>query len=281
MSRRRIGFYQLFIQGAFGKALNDAPATFADKGYYFIALIVYGQFFFYELQRLRGVHAFVVNAAVHIQYLVDLLVGKTPAFEANAVYPGIAKRRAACFYVWWYIFAHQRAAGNKCMLPNVYVLVHRAYPTNHSPVAHYYVPGHLGIIAHNAVVAYNAVVGYVAIGHYQAVVAHLGFATVYGTPVDGYKLADGAVVAYFHQGFFAGILQILRYGGNNRTGKDAAVFAYASPFHNGYIAAYPGAFANGYIAMHYGKGVNLYIVGQAGIGMYIRQWVNHNLAKMI
>jgi hypothetical protein len=124
-------------------------------------------------------------------------------------------------------------------------------------------------------------VGNVAVGHNQAVVAHLGFAPVYRTPVDGYKFADGAVVAYFHQCFFASVLQVLRNGSYYGAGKDAAVFANAGAFHNGNVAAYPGAFANGYIAMHHGKGVNLYIVGQAGIGMYIRQWVNHNLAKMI
>jgi hypothetical protein len=145
------------------------------------------------------------------------------------------------------------------VLPNLYKLVHGTHTTQDSPIAQFYVTGNLGIIAHDTVTANQAIVCQVTVSHDQAIVAHFGLATVFGTTVNSHKFADGGIVTYFDKRFFSFKLKILRDGGDNGTGENAAVFANSCTFHDGYIATDPGTLTNFYILMNNSEWVNLNI----------------------
>ncbi len=69
----RIGWAALLLilTTTFGKAFNNAAAAFTYKGYNFIPFVSSGKFFFYKIKCLRCVHAFIVNNAINVQYLVN------------------------------------------------------------------------------------------------------------------------------------------------------------------------------------------------------------------
>lgn len=89
------------------------------------------------------------------------------------------------------------------MLADFHKLVNGAHASQYRPVAHFHMAGNLSVVTHDAIVADKHIVCQVAIGHDQAVSAHLGLSPVFGTAVDGNKFADGGIVAYFYNRFFA------------------------------------------------------------------------------
>src|SRR5690606_8249067 len=104
------------------------------------------------------------------------------------------------------------------------------------------------------------------------------FIPVGSAAVDGHAFPYGAVVADDCQGVFSFELQVLRYGGDDRTGKYPAVFTDPRSFHNGYIGTDPGAFTDLHVLMYRSKRVDLYIRRDPCVGMYIRKWVDHFLS---
>jgi hypothetical protein len=103
--------------------------------------------------------------------------------------------------------------------------------------------------------------GYMAIRHYQAIIAHFRFPAIIGATVNGYKLPDSGIIAYFQKGFLIIVIKILWY--------------CSQAFHNGYVTAHPCAFSNFNVFVDNSEGVNFYILCQPGIGVYVCMWMNH------
>src|SRR6478735_5885801 len=129
--------------------------------------------------------------------------------------------------------------------------------------------GNLGIVAHHTIVTYNAVVRQMAVGLDQAIAPDGGFFPVLGATVDGDEFADGCIVADKNIGVFALEFEILRNGGNDRTGKYSAVVPDPCSFHDCHIRSDPGSFSDFHILMDNRERIYLHICGDPGVGMNI------------
>jgi hypothetical protein len=76
----------IFIHTIFRIAFYDTTTAFANESNNLIPLISSREFFFQEFQRLAGIHPFIINDAVNVQDMIDLVDSKTSSLQSHAVY---------------------------------------------------------------------------------------------------------------------------------------------------------------------------------------------------
>src|SRR6185312_12472523 len=171
----------IFIKARFTEAFDDAATAFPDKGNDLVAFVAGGEFLFQVFERLAGIHPFIVDDAVDIEDMIDLVDGETAALEAHGVDAGIAQRHTGRLDIGRNVLADQRTATQENMGTHPNELVDGTHSAEDDPVAQHYVSCHLGVIAEDTIVADDTVVGDMAVGQDHTITAHFGLPPVAGT----------------------------------------------------------------------------------------------------
>src|SRR5690606_36699745 len=100
------------------------------------------------------------------------------------------------------------------------------------------------------IVAQYTIVVDVSVCNKQAVHTDAGNSRSLGSTSYSNTFSYGHVIANGYGSHFPIKFEVLRYGRDYRSGKNTAVFADFSPFHNGNIGTDPGTFSNFHIFMY-------------------------------
>ena len=206
------------------------------------------------------------------QYPVDFLdlangfrIVAAPS-EANGIDSHIAQRVAGSLGIRRNILAHQRTALQDAVTADMDKLMHRTHAANDGVLVDFDVPGQVDRIGDDGIVLDDTIVGNMRVGHDENIVPNRSRIRKGSAAVDGGKFADGAVLANDTGGFFTPVFQILRYAGNDRTGKDAGVFSYSRTFVDDSIGTDPASIADFYITFDGHKSFNRNILSDFGAG---------------
>ena len=175
------------------------------------------------VESLCGVHASLIEQAIHLLNRVNLLGGKASAVKAYGVHAAISDRLTGGNDKRRDVFVDLRTALYHHMIADVRELVNERTTSDDGEIFHLHFTRQLGGVGHDDVIMQDTIVRHMTVRHDEVVVSDDGFSLGGCSAMDGDELPEYAVVADNGEGLLAAVFEILRYGADDGGGEDMTV----------------------------------------------------------